>query len=492
LAAAEHLIIVLPGIGGSVLAHPGDPDRVVWSDRYTDIGRSLLVQPQRLSVGEHEHLDPVGVLATRTMFGMWTTVPGYHRLLQRLEVLSGTVADDGSPARYQPDAHVVAVPYDFRRSIREAAQRLDDQVSARLARLWPRDADPAREGVRARVVVVAHSMGGLVARYWLAQHENWRLCRALITLATPHRGAPKALDVLANGIPLKNWRITRPVPVLREWTGATELLPRYPAVVDDSPDGAGQLRYPHELDIPWLQSGAQEAWAVHRAIEDGWSTIPRSGTEVVARIGYGHDTLRHSRFDGHTLAVTTDPPAVDSASEGLGLWATDLGDGTVPAYSGLPVEMDGHTPWGLRVMQRHGPIADLDEVIDLVGSYDGRPPHSPIRGEQRPVVLGLGVEEVALAADTIEVTARIAGTDTNASADVGMVAVWATLTSPDHIQQRAETRLDWDTDRTVFVGELPTGGPGLAQVEVLAEAVPVGGDLETSAWVEVLDDEDLD
>jgi pimeloyl-ACP methyl ester carboxylesterase len=122
------------------------------------------------------------------------------------------VVDDGSRRGHGLAATVVAMPYDFRRSIVEAAVRLDGQVRCRLARLWPDDGD------RPRVVIVAHSMGRLVARYWLAQQENWKLCRALITLGTPHRGAPKALDVLADGVKLPGGlRVTRPVPVLREW-----------------------------------------------------------------------------------------------------------------------------------------------------------------------------------------------------------------------------------------------------------------------------------
>jgi hypothetical protein len=467
----EHLVVVLPGIGGSILARPGEPERPVWSERFRVIGHALLVWPQRLSLGEHEHLDPVGLIRTRGFCG-WT-VTGYDDLLNRLGLLPGAVVDDGSPSGYDPDATVVAVPYDFRRSICEAAQRLDDQVRARLAHLWPSDRD------RPRVVVIAHSLGGLVARYWLAQQDNWRRCRALITLGTPHRGAPKALDLLANGVPVNGWRITRPVPVLREWPSVAELLPRYPAVVDDSPGAGGVLRRPHELELPWLRVRAEAAWTTHRAIEHGWSSMPRSGPEMVPRIGYGHGTPRHCRYDGHRVRVTADAPQVD----GLGLWAEDLGDGTVPAYSGLPMEMDHHSPRGLRVAQRHGPIVDLGEISNLVESYEGRPPRYPVRGAERPVVLGLDADDVALVGASTEVTARIVGTES----DVGGVAVWATLTGPDpHL--RSETRLDWDSTKQVFRGRLPpVAAEGLARIELSAEAVPEGGDLTAVAWMEVLD-----
>lgn len=49
-----------------------------------------------------------------------------------------------------------------------------------------------------RVVIVAHSMGGLVARAWLRRHGDARLAR-LVTLGTPHHGTGLAsLGVGAN------------------------------------------------------------------------------------------------------------------------------------------------------------------------------------------------------------------------------------------------------------------------------------------------------
>ena len=40
--------------------------------------------------------------------------------------------------------------------------------------------------------VVAHSAGGLVARYWIKRLDGHRYVRTLITLATPHHGTPMA------------------------------------------------------------------------------------------------------------------------------------------------------------------------------------------------------------------------------------------------------------------------------------------------------------
>ena len=160
---------------------------------------------------------------------------GYERLMTALGALPGAVVDDGHPDRRVPDANVVAFPYDFRQSITEAAERLAADVTGRLSAL-------GGAGEPGRVIVVAHSMGGLVARYWMGPLGGWRVCRALITLGTPHRGAPKALNWVVGGVRVGG-RVWQGVTGLfREWPSVTELLPRYPAIWDETTQTA---LYPH-------------------------------------------------------------------------------------------------------------------------------------------------------------------------------------------------------------------------------------------------------
>ncbi|WP_394619078.1 esterase/lipase family protein [Lentzea sp. JNUCC 0626] len=108
-----------------------------------------------------------------------------------------------------------------------------DVVEARLRDLTP---DARRE----RVIVIGHSMGGLVARYWLGPLDGAADCAALITVGTPHGGAPKALDWLVNGVKFGPKRFSALTALLRNWPSAYDLLPRYPAIAG-SPE-----RYPHE------------------------------------------------------------------------------------------------------------------------------------------------------------------------------------------------------------------------------------------------------
>ncbi len=239
------LIVVLPGIGGSVLARPGGARDVVWDAGPGDIA-GLAFRPDRMSVEEEPHLEPLG-LTESTKFLGFTVVPGYERLLGQLSEF-GVVDRCGDPEHPVPGADVVAVPYDFRRSIVEAAERLDAVVGAHLRGT----SEAERAG---RVIVVAHSMGGLVARVWMGLLGRWPWCRALITLGTPHRGAPKALAWLVHGV-----RLRGPTEMLRGWPSVVQLLPRYPAIRNSEvtqPDGA--TLYPFQLPVPWLTRSAKEA-----------------------------------------------------------------------------------------------------------------------------------------------------------------------------------------------------------------------------------------
>ena len=85
-------------------------------------------------------------------------------------------------------------PYDWRRDNRVAARHLAERAPAWL-HAWRKQSG----NKDAKLVLVGHSMGGLVARHYLEVLGGWRDARMLVTFGTPYRGSLNALDFLCNG-----------------------------------------------------------------------------------------------------------------------------------------------------------------------------------------------------------------------------------------------------------------------------------------------------
>ena len=482
MVARKHLVVVVPGIGGSVLEQAG---KVAWDAGFGSVTR-LGLAAHRLSLAEAPVMRPAGLIRSRALVPGWTVVCGYDRLMTALGELPGAVVDDGHPDRRVLDANVVAFPYDFRKSITASAECLAADVTERLSALGARD-EPGR------VIVVAHSMGGLVARYWMGPLGGWRVCRALITLGTPHRGAPKALNWVVGGVRVggRVWPgVTR---LFREWPSVTELLPRYPAICDET---AQVARYPHQLPIGWLQPAAEKAFRVHEDIAAAWEQVPPSGPEFVPRIGWSHDTLDAAFWDGSRLRVEKQAPSWLSAPG----WENDFGDGTVPAISALPVGLEnwavGKT--GIRVPERHGRLTYargmLEEITARVEDYEGRP--LPVRGrlayrdaDDHRAAIGLDVDELYVRGEPIPLTVRLR----RVVGDVRDVAVAAVLrpvnrgTVMGDVAADEQVRLTWDEASGCFVGEITALFAGMYDLTVTAESVPGAGDLAVAESVAVIE-----
>jgi pimeloyl-ACP methyl ester carboxylesterase len=235
-------VVVVPGIGGSVLEGPAGSGVGAGGGGYAltvgGLARTVF-DPGRMDLDRWPELVPTGLVRELALLPPLVTLPGYGRLYQLLREGFDDVCVDvyRPPATVSADTDVLMVPYDFRRSVVEASQRLGEAVEHTLKRRGDLDHDASQRPV----IVVAHSLGGLVARHWIAVRQGWRHCAALLTLGTPHRGAPKALDWLVNGAgagPLRSRRVTE---VIRGWPSVYELLPQYDAVWDSASEKAFEL-----------------------------------------------------------------------------------------------------------------------------------------------------------------------------------------------------------------------------------------------------------
>ena len=188
----RDVVVLLPGLTGSVLRTDG---KDLWGPSTGSLLRIALSRGRRLHPLILQE-DPVerddlgdGVVATRVfpdvhlIPGLWK-IDGYSRLGETLCRSLGLV----------PGRNYFELPYDWRRDIRVAARLLARRAHEWLAR-WRKSSGHGE----ARLVLVAHSMGGLVARAFLELHDGWRTTRALVAFGTPFRGSPNALDALCNG-----------------------------------------------------------------------------------------------------------------------------------------------------------------------------------------------------------------------------------------------------------------------------------------------------
>lgn len=247
----RDLIVVLPGILGSTLAQD---DQLIWAPSAGAVLRAIATLGQSLKelelpdgIGD-EHPDdgvqPVGLMPDlHVLPGLWSANIGYDALLHWLRSRFHLIeAPQDDPDRF---ANLLPIPYDWRLSNRYNARRLKSLVEPALEK-W-RSQNSAFE--EAKVVFICHSMGGLVARWYIDREGGAEITRKLITLGTPHRGALNALEKLVNGVPvglgplaLKLTRFARSLPSLYQ------LLPEYACI--EAPSGLVKTTETPVPDLP--------------------------------------------------------------------------------------------------------------------------------------------------------------------------------------------------------------------------------------------------
>jgi pimeloyl-ACP methyl ester carboxylesterase len=351
----RDVVFLLPGICGSVLAKDG---KEIWAPSAQGIWQFVKSRSRSLATLALDGDDPIakdlgdGVKATRLVEdihivpGLWK-IDGYttiRRLLDaHFELRSWKEFAAG-------EANYVEVPYDWRRGNSSSAQALDEVVDRYLGQWRERQNRP-----NARAIFLAHSMGGLVAYYWLEVMGGWQRARALVTFGTPFRGSPKALGYLANG---SSPRLASLTSLLRSCTSVYQLLPIY-AMLET---GAGFVRVAEGTAIPNLDATkAEESLQFHRKMENAAKARhDDKGYALLPIVGTGQPTMQSATFRNNTVTISDRLPADFDP-----LWFA--GDGTVPYVSAIPIEMSAEPRLGY-VCEQHGSIQNNNRVLDYL--YD--------------------------------------------------------------------------------------------------------------------------
>jgi triacylglycerol esterase/lipase EstA (alpha/beta hydrolase family) len=443
----RDLIIILPGILGSVLQKDGKDlwnvsGQAIWQvlTRTGDTIRNLKLgqdSPEAESLGD-------GVRATALMQdthlipGLWK-IDGYTKtarlITDNFDVIPGDIYND-------PDdraANFYQFPYDWRRDNRANARILKKLIDKRL-KCW-RDKSGAAD---AKVILLAHSMGGLVSRYYLEVLEGWQDSRALFTFGTPYRGSLNAINFLANGYKQLFLDLT---DVMRSLTSIYQLLPIYQVVkIGDSYQRIAEADGLPNVD----KLKAQDALAFHREIEAAVEQHLKleqylQSFTVVPIAGVQQPTLQSAILENGRLTASEALPAVLHNRPDLG-----DGDGTVPQVSAIPIERSKNFD-NFFIAEQHGALQNQPQVLDnllnclQLSQFD-------LAGVKAPqTAISLSLDDLYLPDEPVSIRARVTGSIAfgKLKAEIESVSGDRPPLSLDFVEQEK----DW----LLAIGDLPAG-----------------------------------
>jgi Lecithin:cholesterol acyltransferase len=417
----QDLVVILPGILGSVLQKDG---KDLWAVSGGSIWNVINSLGNNLNALKLQQDDPDaedlgdGIKAVRLVEDV-SIIPGFikvdgYTLTTKMitenfaNVIQGDIYHD-------PDdqaANFYHFPYDWRRDNRVAAKILQRLLDKRLKCWREFSGNP-----NAKVILLAHSMGGLVSRYYLEVLGGWPDCKALFTFGTPFRGSLLAVDFLANGYKQAFIDLTE---VMRSMTSVYQLLPRYRALKIDN-DFYRIAESP--IDLPNIRRDmALEALKFHNDIDNAADVnkdnlIYRNGFITCPIVGIMQPTKQSAELLGDKIVT----------SETLPLWLRNQshlgdGDGTVPQISGIPAQMGDIEALALvdYIAESHGAIQNQSDTLlnllkkiqsaqttsleDVRGGIEAVAP----RGSMGLKGIGLSLDDLYLLNEPITMQAKVA------------------------------------------------------------------------------------
>lgn len=250
-------VVLLPGIMGSELTDGSSS--VVWGQKLSmsraflsHVYRGLAVTPDELE--GRPRLRPSRLIARTGLLSLLGAQGPYTEL----EFALRNAAVD--------EAAVAPFPYDWRLSIEYNAARLVTFAEEHL-RKWKQilagqvqaSDGPLRrfEVGSVKLCFVAHSMGGLVARWACSDPELAGMTRRIISLGTPYWGSAKTVGVMSAGKAARYLDETAVQQLAVTCPGVYDLLPREACV-------ARGARGRSSAPPTWLRWAARANWPTPR------------------------------------------------------------------------------------------------------------------------------------------------------------------------------------------------------------------------------------
>ncbi len=299
-------IIIIPGMMGSTLRNP-DTDEIVWG-RMIDLRvanpHEALLFPEKDGVElpvDSTHSDGLiasSILSRFEMLNRIGSVTVYEDLIQNFS-RCGLV--EGDIQRCSGSDNIYLFSYDWRQDLVKTAQLLADRIEAvKLA-----------SGPETQVTLVTHSMGGLVAQYYLMYGGKDILSDSTYTpdysgvpsvdkvffLGTPFKGTPMAFKSLHGG----EW--IGPGLTISNW--ATFTMPAIYEMLPFSDDNLFIDDQNHVQSLDLIQANTWKEMGFSIFQKDKWSefeqtcqtSFPNSGPEFVHDLRQQYEVFFQSALD---------------------------------------------------------------------------------------------------------------------------------------------------------------------------------------------------
>lgn len=355
----HEVCVIIPGIGGSILT---ENHRTVWDVSDKAFLRACLTrgQPfQQLTLGSldaHDDIVPGGLTRGAMVIPGFWNYGDYRPFTKVLERLFGA-------------NNVVGFAYDWRRSNARSASLLKTFIDSLLAKR-PMDT---------KTVLVAHSMGGLVARRYLACESGYERCSMLVTIGTPYQGAAKALTAIASGVPkIPGTTGARLHTMLRSLPSVHELLPTYPCIMGPADNLNDRQILADNLPDEIASSGLFDAArSFHITTQEAVIALGAGMPPTLAVVGQQQPTPTLAHLVNGRVTVLPDARWASPHGSVRG-----AGDGTVPRISSQPPEWGKDSTRAHAVTARHINLpSDTSTHKAFAAALEGRK------------YLGLGIEE---------------------------------------------------------------------------------------------------
>jgi pimeloyl-ACP methyl ester carboxylesterase len=315
LAQSTTPVVFIPGFGGSYLCEKSGNKARVWPAKM-DVRKIRLPMDISLDTNGLEH-EACGVVREPIRLGAFRVSDVYGNFVDHLQ---HQMADG---------IKVLEFSYDWRLSVEYNARQLRTRLDREL---------PGRT-----VDIVAHSFGGLVARYFIQNLGGEDRVRQLITMGTPHRGSADTFQTLYDGwgggerlkdVAINSWMggTAELRKSLLSFPGFYDMLPNFPNCCWFSPstqfdpfDAKVWSRFSfYKEDFPGPREQTFLEHQLRRALDLHRGTL---SVDLPGRHREGQ------RFIVTGLIGTITRVFVDAQTGKRVRYVMNPGDGTVPLYS---------------------------------------------------------------------------------------------------------------------------------------------------------------